>query len=79
MKIFLQKKDIKIGTQFMTSGKFPKIAVVVDILKTYNCKGEHVKTTYIAEHDLMGKRVKGEHVATTIQIGHQKYKEGLIK
>ena len=69
---FLKVNEIKIGTQFMSSGKHKKVCTVVDILKTYNNNKELVKTTYIEQHEFCGQVLKSEVVATTIQRNHIK-------
>jgi len=50
--------QFKIGTKFIKQGrKHAKIETVVDILKTYNSKGELVKIRYVAAHEFMGQTV----------------------
>ena len=67
----IKSSDIKIGTKYKTSGKHPKIAQVVDILKTYNNLGELVSTRYVTSHEFLGQEVKEYNVcAVTIQRGH---------
>ena len=68
--------DIKIGDKYLTRGKHPRLCTVVDILKTYNHKGEHVRTTYLSTHEFCGQPVTNHNVvATTIQIGKQLLEE----
>jgi hypothetical protein len=49
--------DIKIGTQFNSPGKIKRICTVIDIYKTYNCRGELVKISYVAGHKIAGQTV----------------------
>lgn len=64
------KKDYPIGTQYRTRGKRKDLCTVIDILKTYNSKGELVKTRYVSTHDFMGQTVTSyDVVATTIAMG----------
>jgi hypothetical protein len=59
-----------IGTQFKTRGKHPQLCTVVDILKTYNSKGEMVMLRYVAEHNFLGQTVIDKDVVeTTIAFG----------
>ncbi len=60
---------IKIGTQFKTRGKAPKLCTVVDIHSTFDINGKWVKTRYIATHDFAGQEIKAEYVATSILMG----------
>ncbi len=67
----IKSSDIKIGTKYKTSGKHPKIAQVIDILKTYNHIGELVSTRYVTSHEFLGQEVKEDNVcAVTIQRGY---------
>jgi hypothetical protein len=50
-------KDYPIGTQYKTMGKRADICTITDILKTYNSKGELVKTYYVSTHDFCGQAV----------------------
>lgn len=60
----------QIGQQFNTRGKFPRLCTVVDILTTYNSKGELVKLRYVAIHTFMGQVVtESDVVETTIAMG----------
>jgi hypothetical protein len=62
--------EYPIGTKYKTRGKAPRLCEVVDILKTYNSKGELVKTRYVATHSFMGQTVTDyDVVKTTIAIG----------
>jgi hypothetical protein len=59
-----------IGTKYQTRGKQPRTCTVVDILRTYNSKGELVKVRYVATHELMGQTVTDHDVIdTTIAMG----------
>lgn len=50
--------NIEIGvTKYRARNKRKDIYTVVDILKTYNSKGELVKTRYVAECDFMGQKL----------------------
>jgi len=62
--------EYKIGTQFKTRGKHPKLCTVVDVLKTYNSEEKHVSTRYVATHDFAGQVMTDRDViATTIARG----------
>lgn len=64
------KKDFEIGDTFMSSGKHKKLCTVSDIHKTYNARGELVKTTYCAFHLFMGQTVRESGIChTTIARG----------
>jgi len=56
--------EYPIGTEYMTRGKNPKRCKVIDIHKTYNSKGELVKTYYVATHEFMGQIVTDHQVPT---------------
>lgn len=53
----MDEPRFSIGTKFQTMGKHPKVCTIVDILKTYNAKGDLVKIRYIATHEFMGQTV----------------------
>lgn len=58
---------IEIGTRFRQDGRrFARICTVVDILKTYNHKGELVTIRYLAEHEIMGQMVRDNVCAVTV-------------
>ena len=62
--------QFKIGTQFKTRGKAPRLCTVVDIYQTYNLAGELVKTRYVATHEFCGQFVADyDVVASTIAMG----------
>lgn len=46
-----------IGQQFMSRGKHPRLCTVIDILKTFNSKGECVRLRYVATHEFIGQTV----------------------
>lgn len=63
-------KDYPIGTHFTTRGKHPRYCTVVDVLRTYNSKGELVSVRYVATHEFLGQTVTDYDVrATTIAMG----------
>ena len=63
--------DYPIGTTYKGHGK-TKTCTVVDILKTYNSKGELVKTRYVASHEFCGQTVTdSDVVAVSIARGLQ--------
>jgi hypothetical protein len=59
----------EIGQQFKTSGKHPRLCVVIDVLKTYNSAGELVELAYLAEHSLLGQVMSERVHDTTIARG----------
>lgn len=62
--------EFPIGTQFKTRGKNPKVCEVVDVLKTYNSKGELVTVRYVATHEFLGQTVTDRDVPrTTVAMG----------
>jgi hypothetical protein len=64
-----------IGQRFKTRGKHPRECVVTDILRTYNARGELVKTRYVATHEFMGQMVTDSDVTeTAIAMGTLPYK-----
>lgn len=64
------KPRFEIGQRYKTSGKYPNICTVVDILSTYNSAGELVKIRYVATHDFLGQPVTDYDVVdTTIARG----------
>jgi hypothetical protein len=59
-----------IGTQYVTRHKHPRHCTVVDILTTYNSKGECVRIRYVATHEFIGQTVTEYDVTdTTIAMG----------
>ncbi|WP_020472406.1 hypothetical protein [Zavarzinella formosa] len=45
----------KIGHQFLSRGKNPRLCTITDILATTNSKGDVVKIRYVATHEFMGQ------------------------
>lgn len=66
--------EYEIGTTFLSNGKHKKLCTVSDIHKTYNAKGELVKTRYVAFHLFMGQVVTERDIcAATIARGLVEY------
>lgn len=66
----MKEARFKIGTKFKTRGKYPRECTVVDILKTYNSKGELVEIRYVTTHEFMGQTVIDKNVVdATIAMG----------
>ena len=64
--------DIAIGTKFHKVGRMDidRVYTVIDIHKTYNTKGEMVKTRYVAESEFCGQTViENDILKTTILRG----------
>lgn len=60
----------QIGQKFMTRGKHPKFAQVVDVLRTYNSAGELVKISYVTKHSFLGQIITDHDTyETTITMG----------
>lgn len=55
----------KIGEQFKTRGKSPRICTIVDIYKTFNSAGKLVRLRYVATHDFAGQVVTDYDVPET--------------
>jgi hypothetical protein len=53
----MREPKFKIGQQYKTGGKHPKICTVIDIYKTYNSNGEMVKLRYVSQHEFCGQMV----------------------
>jgi len=47
----------KIGTQYRTRDKRKDLCTITDIFRTYNNKGELVKTAYVSTHEFMGQTI----------------------
>lgn len=61
-----------IGTQYLTRGKHPLLCTVVDVLRTYNSRGDLVRLRYVATHQFCGQTVTdGDVCDTTIARGLQ--------
>lgn len=59
-----------IGTKYHSRGKHPKECTIIDILKTFNSKGELVQIRYVAIHTVLGQTVTDRDVVeTTIAMG----------
>ena len=62
--------EYEIGTQYIPQGRNKTLCTVIDILKTYNGKGELVRTRYVATHEFCGQLVSDyDVVAPTIARG----------
>lgn len=62
--------EYAIGTQYTPQGKEKSLCTVIDILKTYNSKGELVRTRYVAIHEFCNQIVTNyDVVAPTIARG----------
>lgn len=71
--------EYPIGSKYKSRGKNPKEYVVEDVLKTYNSKGELIKTVYIAYCIFAGQKVYNYEVSTsTISRGLTFYGGGGI-
>lgn len=55
----------KIGQQFMSPGKHPKLCTVTDVLRTYNSAGDLVATRYVATHEFFGQTIIDRDVCET--------------
>ncbi len=53
----IMENKYSIGTHYTTRGKNPRICTVVDILKTYNSKGDLVRVRYVSTHQFAGQTV----------------------
>lgn len=70
--------EFPIGTQYYSRGKNSKLCTIIDILKTYNNKGELVNIRYVSTHQFLGQTVTEKDVLPiTIQRAEKpKTKEG---
>jgi hypothetical protein len=60
----------RVGHQFTTRGKAPRTCTVIDILKTYDLKGNLVQVRYVATHEFMGQTLTDSNVCdATIAMG----------
>lgn len=72
----IKKEEIKIGMKFIRYGtKRKDIETIYDIFKTYNSKGELIKTEYGVEHSFMGQTLRSTVNVVTIQRGIMEYGE----
>lgn len=60
-----QEPRFTIGQQYRTRGKAPRLCTVVDILRTYNARGDMVKLRYVATHDFLGQTITDHDVVET--------------
>jgi hypothetical protein len=66
----MKDETYPIGTKFMTRGKAPRECTVIDILKTYNSRGELVSIRYVSVHKFLGQDVTDRDVVSaTIAMG----------
>lgn len=66
----MREPKFKIGQQYKTMGKHPKICTIIDIHKTYNSNGEMVKLSYVSQHEFCGQMLTDNDVVeTTIARG----------
>lgn len=66
----MREPKFKIGQQYKTMGKHPKVCTIIDIHKTYNTSGEMVKLRYVSQHEYLGQTLKDDDVVeTTIARG----------
>ena len=64
------EQRFEIGTKYKTRGKHPKLCTVIDVLRTYNSKGELVKLRYVSVHEFLGQHVMDYDVVdATIAMG----------
>lgn len=47
----------RIGQMYKTRGKVPRECLIIDVLKTFNSRGELVKIRYVSSHAFMGQVV----------------------
>ena len=77
----MQKENFKypIGTQYLPMGKHAKVCTITECFKTYDSKGNLVKTSYQSTHDFLGQAVRNHDVCeTTIARGIYNLKEKAI-
>ncbi len=64
-----REPQFPIGTKFTPRGKNRSECEVVDILRTYNAKGEQVKLRYVCRYPFLGQDVYNyDIVETTIKM-----------
>jgi hypothetical protein len=65
-----------IGTQYLPMRKHAKVCTITECFKTYDSKGNLVKTSYQSTHDFLGQAVRNNDVCeTTIARGIENLKE----
>lgn len=70
MSLIDRQPKYRIGQQFKTRGKAPRVCTVVDILKTFNNAGDLVQLRYVATYEFLGQTVTDRDVPeTTIAMG----------
>jgi hypothetical protein len=70
----MTSEDIKIGTQYIRDSE--NVSTVVDVLTTYNSKGEVVRRRYVAERNFCGQTLTDRDVLPiTILRGVERLKE----
>lgn len=68
-----------IGTQYLSSGKCPRICTVVDHHFTYNSKNELIKMRYVATHNFMGQEITDcDVVAVSIARGLERKQREVV-
>jgi hypothetical protein len=60
--VIVSRPRFKIGQQFKSSGKQPKLCTIVDVLRTYNTRCDLVEVRYIATHEFCGQLVRDSNV-----------------
>ena len=60
------EKEYPIGTQFVPYGGKRPEETVIDVLKTYNSKGELVKVRYLCTHNFCGQKVTSTYPRTSL-------------
>lgn len=64
--------EIKIGLKFKNKNKkHNNLMEVVDIHKTYNSKGDLVRTEYVCENDFIGQKITSIVPASTIAMSEK--------
>ncbi len=58
--------EITKGLKFIRNTTRRDVETVTDIYTTKNLNGDIIKTTYLAEHDFLGQKVKSEVPASVI-------------
>jgi hypothetical protein len=76
-KRMMEKESFKypIGTQYLPMGKNAKVCTITECFKTYDSKGNLVRTHYQSTHDFLGQSVTNHNVCeTTIARGIENLK-----